>query len=262
MRQLEYYAWSFALLLSPWLAYGALVAGIGQPGAGRFLFVTIVVFLIVLRLASRRTLQWRLAYLSRVPVVALRRQATRRWRWLYRIEENPVRLGTHAIWVSRVLTMDQRARLIRVREALSSLALVQPSRAARLTRLGVAFAVTPLPATAIYLTSANVLALDPSALDEPAEVLAGLMVRESIHARLDAYRLMHPMLEQRTKRLATKDQLLFATRLNQLGKTLEALRLQEFAVASFRADSSLRARWQSIVSNEERIAKATLRDDA
>jgi hypothetical protein len=110
------------------------------------------------------------------------------------------------------------------------------SWAARLTRLGVHFAVAPLHSYAAFFPSANLLALDPTALAESIEALASIIVHESNHALLASRRLLHPLLEERTERLAGLDQRIFGLALVRAGKVAEARRVLDIYLGWVRSD--------------------------
>jgi hypothetical protein len=170
--------------------------------------------------------------------------------------------GACTIWVSKALGPNERGAVARVAEALTVVATVAPSRAARLKRLRVQLAVIPMHAYGGYLPSANVLALDPSALAEAVEVIAGIIVHEGNHALVASRNLMHPLLKERTERAARRDQLLFGRRLLLAGKVDEAYRVRALVIGAIQADDSFRAHWHRVKAAFARLQEGIERNDA
>lgn len=262
LRRAEFVFWTLVILVAPWSAYGAWVGFGGQPRGDAPLRLAVAGFAVALWFAIGGALPWHLAWASRVPIVACSRWFNRRWRWTYAIAPEPIRRGPRSIWVSKALAPSEQSAAARVAEALDVLATVQPSRAARLGRLGVHLAVMPIGSPASYLPSANVVALDPVTLDEAVPVLAGIIVHESSHALLASRRLLHPLLTQRVERMARRDQLLFGRRLLLRGQVEEAYRLKDWAVAAAQADLSFLARWKRVKAGVDRLYEGAARNDA
>jgi hypothetical protein len=262
LRRSEFVFWTVAVLVAPWAAYGARVALLGRPPGNGPMLLAIAGFAVALWFAIGGTLPWHLAWASRAPVIAFRLWTNRRWKWTYAIAPEPLRHGAHVIWVSKALGPNEKSAVARVAESLAVLATVQPSRAARLERLGVQLAVMPTPGYAGYLPSANVIAVDPAALSESADVLASIIVHESNHAVLAARRLLHPLLEERTERLARLDQWVFGRRLFQKGKVDEARRVGELVQGAMRADNSWRARYLRAKAGMARLHEGLESNDA
>jgi hypothetical protein len=260
LRRVEFIFWTLAVLVAPWAAYGAWVHLVGQPGGDGPLRHAAVGFAVALWLAIGGRLAPRLAWASRVPIVAFRLWLNRRWRWTYAIAPEPIAHGTRRIWVSRALQPDERSAAACVAAALDALAAVQPSRAARLERLGVQFAVLPMHAVAGYLPSANVLAVDPAtALAESVEVLASIIVHESNHALLASRGLVHPLLQPRSEHLARLDQWLFGRRLFLLGNQDDVRRISELVTGAMHADDSVPAHWRRVKSGVDRLQEGLQR---
>jgi len=260
LRRSEFLFWIIVVLVAPWAAYRAYVALVGGPTGNGPVWLAWAAF--AAAIWSGGALPWRLAWAVRAPVVAVRLWLGRRWRWTFAIAPEPMRHGPHAIWVSRALGPDQRDAVGRVSEALEALAILQPSRAARLKRLGVHFAVAPLHSYAAYFPSAKLVAIDPRVLGESIEALASIIVHESNHALLDSRRLMHPLLEERTERLARLDVRLFGLALLRAGKVAEARRVLDLVRGSARADYGWRARLAGTKAAIARQSEGLKQNDA
>ena len=263
LRRAEFIVWTLAILVAPWAAYGVWVHLVGQPGGNGPLHLAVAGFAVALWFAIGGRLPLHLAWASRVPIVAFRLWLNRRWRWTYAIAPEPIVHGTRSIWVSKALQPDEQSAVARVTAALEVLAAVQPSRAARLERLGVQFAVLPMHAVAGYLPSANVLAVDPAtALAESVEVLASIIVHESNHALLASRDLVHPLLQERSEHLARLDQWLFGRRLVLLGTPDDVRRIGELVMGAMQTDDSLPARWRGVKAGMTRLQEGLKRNDA
>jgi hypothetical protein len=261
LRKSEFLFWTLMVLVMPWAAYGAYVALVGRPSGDGPFQLALAGFAVALWFAIGGALPWRLAWAVRAPVVAFRLWLARRWRWTFAIAPEPLRHGAHAIWVSRALGPDERHAVVRVSKALEALAILQPSRAARLKRLGVHLAVVPLHSYAAYFPSANLLAVDPAALAESVEALASIIVHESNHALLASRRLVHPLLEERGEQLARLDQRIFGLALLRAGKVAEARRVLDLVRGSARADYGWRARLAGVKASIARQHEGLKRND-
>lgn len=256
MSRSEFYFWSAALLLAPCLAFAALLAHGGPAAAERFSPEVIGALVVAIVLVIRGNVQWHLAWAARVPIMPFREFLSRQWKWLYYIEEQPIQVGALSIWVSKAVTPAQRALLTRVPEALAILAEVQPSRAARLKRLGVGFAVAPLPGIGMFIPGDKIIALDPVLLPESPELMACIVVHEGNHALVWSRGLLHSLLELRTEHAARMDQLVFVERLAMRGQDDEAIRLRKMINEPHDHDYTFRARMKRIGDNQHRLAES------
>ena len=196
---------------------------------------------------------WQFWYIAQLPLVALRLRVNDTWRWVYRVSPAPIQVGDESIWVSAALGHEHKALLPKFAAALARIAVLAPSRYARLHRLRVELAVLPMPVLAAYMPRTRVLAIDTSVLQESDDIIAGILVHELSHALMASKGFVHPMLTKRMERIATMDQLLFAARLDGEGLQDDAMRIRHMCHSSGKYMDTFRGRWKATRDNLDRL---------
>ena len=252
MSEIEYTIWRVVLIVAPWLVAGAVGTYVGDAEMAQLAPILFLMYLAFLWRVRRRHVLWRIAYVSRLPMLGIRLLSNRRWRTTFCIAPDPVLVGSQLVWLDRDLVDEERARLPRITAALAIVASLAPGRYARYLRISPTLVVARVPMVAGFMAGVNVLVLDIDSLRESPEVIASIIVHELCHAQLYSRGMTHQFFEQWHEHLASRDQAVFATHLLHAGREADARRVLQLARLSRNADTSLRARLRRFRENEKR----------
>lgn len=257
MSRAERYLWNGLLIAGAWVAYFEVESRYGTAAADevRWVFMLLLATAVIIAASGEfaRSMGWQV----RRPITAFRLWSNRSWKWSLGVLHEPRSIDGLRLWVGRGLSPKHDEQLPRVAEAMAIVERARPSRIGRLRRLGVQIAVAHIPGYALYMPGVNVLAIDPAALDESPAVLASLLVHELNHALTTSRGFLHPWLDERTERLACRDQYNFGFHLHASGYRFEGLRARELALHSLHPDRRWRTRWKGVAESIRRRSERT-----